>query len=84
MNASKETSKCYICEQEFRHDNLKAHFLQCDQEHKCEICGKIYQTLDLLKNHIVVHDENKTSEIFIENAKKWKKVIVQKGQKKPN
>ena len=38
-------------------NNLKAHFLELDKEHKCEKCDKIFQTSNLLKNHkTAVHD----------------------------
>ena len=57
MEKSKTTSKCFICEQEFSQQNLEAHFLECDQEHKCEKCDKIFQTANLLNNHVAVHDE---------------------------
>ena len=40
MEESKPTRKCYICEQEFSYHNFEAHFLECDQEHKCEKCDK--------------------------------------------
>ena len=55
MEESKITTKCFICEQEFSQDNLKAHFLDCDQEHKCGICDKVFQTKNLLKNHKTIH-----------------------------
>ena len=55
MEESRITTKCFICEQEFSQDNLKAHFLDCDQEHKCGICDKVFQTENLLKNHKTIH-----------------------------
>ena len=55
MEESKITSKCFICEQEFRQEDFKAHFLVCDQDHKCGICGNIFQTENLLKNHKIIH-----------------------------
>ena len=57
MEGSKQTSKCYICEQEFSPCNLQAHFLECDQEHKCEICDKVFQTENQLENHKAAHEE---------------------------
>ena len=51
-------SKCHICDQEFLdHHDLKAHFLECDMEHKCEICENVFQTATLLENHKNFHDE---------------------------
>ena len=58
MEESKLTSKCYICEQEFNQYEFEAHFVECDQEHECETCHKVFQTENLLENHqAVVHDE---------------------------
>ena len=58
MEQSKLTSKCHICEQEISYYNFKAHFLECDQKHDCEKCGKIFQTENLLRNHKSVHEVN--------------------------
>ena len=57
MEGVETTSKCHICGQEFDHQDLEAHFLVCDQEHKCKICNQVFQTTNLLKNHIVIHDQ---------------------------
>ena len=56
MEQSKLTRKCHICKEEFSHYNFRAHFLKCDQNHDCEKCGKIFQTVNLLKNHKSVHE----------------------------
>ena len=59
IKESRIISKCFICEQEFRQEDLKAHFLICDQEHKCGICDKTFQTENLLKNHKTIHSSCK-------------------------
>ena len=74
MEESKLKSKCYICEQEFSHYDLKAHFLECDQKHGCETCHKVFRTKHQLDNHKAVHDESKTSKIVLENPNKGNKV----------
>ena len=51
MEESKLTSKCYICDQEFNQYEFEAHFVECDQEHECETCHKVFQTENLLENH---------------------------------
>ena len=68
MEELKTASKCHICDQEFlNHHDLKAHFLECDMEHKCEICENVFQTATLLENHKNFHNEvNKKGRISLE------------------
>ena len=67
MEEFKSTTKCYICEQEFNQYDLKDHFLECDQEHECETCHKVFQTENLLENHKVVHDEMNKDHLKIQH-----------------
>ena len=75
MEESRKTSKCFICEQDFCQEDLKAHFLVCDQEHKCGICGNIFQTDNLLKNHKAIHGK------VLKHQSKKHIHIVHDGQK---
>ena len=56
MEESKLMSKCSICEKVFSQHDLEAHFLECDQNHKCKKCGKIFQTIEQLNSHNAVHE----------------------------
>ena len=79
MKVLEKTEKCHICEQVFPHYDLKAHFLECDQQYTCDICENVFQTANLLKNHIAVHNGSKISKIVVENPNKG---LIQSGQRK--